>query len=122
MPDWIIELWKQQYPAETVERMLQAFLEERPTSVRCNLDRASMEEILHSLEQDHVTVQKNPLADHALLLSGYDYLDAVAAFRNGWITVQDVSSSFVGRRQIRSREMWFWCVRRPGRKEPAHRG
>ena len=24
MPDWIIELWKQQYPAETVERMLQA--------------------------------------------------------------------------------------------------
>ncbi|MFR2258744.1 MAG: transcription antitermination factor NusB, partial [Clostridium sp.] len=96
MPDWIIELWKQQYPAETVEHMLQAFLEERPTSVRCNLDRASMEEILHSLEQDHVTVQKNPLADHALLLSGYDYLDAVAAFRNGWITVQDVSSSFVG--------------------------
>ena len=96
MPDWIIELWKQQYPAETVERMLQAFLEERPTSVRCNLDRASMEEILHSLEQDHVTVQKNPLADHALLLSGYDYLDAVSAFRNGWITVQDVSSSFVG--------------------------
>lgn len=96
MPNWIIELWKQQYPAETVERMMQAFLEERPTSVRCNLDRASMEEILGSLEQDHVTVQKNPLADHALLISGYDYLDAVTAFRNGWITVQDVSSSFVG--------------------------
>ncbi len=40
--------------------------------------------------------RKNPLADHALLLSGYDYLDAVTAFREGWITVQDVSSSFVG--------------------------
>ena len=96
MPDWIIELWKQQYPAETVERMMQAFLEERPTCVRCNLDRASMEQILASLEQDRVTVQRNPLAEHALLLSGYDYLDAVKAFREGWITVQDVSSSFVG--------------------------
>lgn len=96
MPDWIIELWKQQYPAETVERMMQAFLEERPTCVRCNLDRASMEQILASLEQDRVTVQRNPLAEHALLLSGYDYLDAIKAFREGWITVQDVSSSFVG--------------------------
>ena len=96
MPDWIIELWKKQYPAETVERIMKAFLEERPTSVRCNLDRASMEDILKSLEQDGVTVLANPLADHALFLSGYDYLDAVRAFREGWITVQDVSSSFVG--------------------------
>ena len=96
MPDWIIELWKQQYPAETVEGIMKAFLEERPTSVRCNLDRASMETILASLEKDGAAVQKNPLADHALLLSGYDYLDALEAFREGWITVQDVSSSFVG--------------------------
>lgn len=96
MPDWIIELWKKQYPAETVEGMMKAFLEERPTSVRCNLDRASMEEILKSLEHDGVTVLANPLADHALFLSDYDYLDAVQAFREGWITVQDVSSSFVG--------------------------
>lgn len=96
MPDWIIELWKQQYSAETVEGIMKAFLEERPTSVRCNLDRASMETILASLEKDGAAVQKNPLADHALLLSGYDYLDALEAFREGWITVQDVSSSFVG--------------------------
>ena len=96
MPDWIIELWKQQYPAETVEGIMKAFLEERPTSVRCNLDRASMEKILTSLEKDGATAQKNPLANHALFLSGYDYLDALEAFRKGWITVQDVSSSFVG--------------------------
>ena len=30
MPDWIIELWKQQYPAETVEGIMKAFLEEPP--------------------------------------------------------------------------------------------
>ncbi len=96
MPDWIIELWKKQYPAETVELMLQSFLAERPTCVRCNLDRASMEEILESLKENHVTVQENPLSETALFISGYDYLDAVTAFQNGWITVQDVSSSFVG--------------------------
>lgn len=96
MPDWIIELWKKQYPAETVEEMLKAFLEERPTSVRCNLDRASLEEILESLKRNEVTVKIHPLAPHSLLLSGYDYLDALEAFQKGWITVQDVSSSFVG--------------------------
>lgn len=76
--------------------MLKAFLTECPTCVRCNLDRASMEEILESLKKDQVSVRIHPLNAYALLISGYDYLDAVAAFRNGWITVQDVSSSFVG--------------------------
>ncbi|MFR5733505.1 MAG: hypothetical protein ACLUD2_17825 [Clostridium sp.] len=119
MPDWIIELWKQQYPAETVERMMQAFLEERPTCVRCNLDRASMEQILASLEQDRVTVQRNPLAEHALLLSGYDYLDAVKAFPGKAGSQCRMWSSILcgKRRQIRNPETGFWmCAELPAER------
>lgn len=96
MPDWLIELWKKQYPAPVVEEMLKAFLREMPTTVRCNLDKASMETICASLEQQNVRVEKSPLASQALLLSGYDYLDSLEAFRKGWLQVQDVSSGFVG--------------------------
>lgn len=96
MPDWLIELWKKQYPAAVVEEMLKAFLCELPTTVHCNLDKASMEDIRTSLEAQKVKVETSPLAAHALLLSGYDYLDSLEAFRKGWLQVQDVSSGFVG--------------------------
>lgn len=96
MPDWLIELWKKQYPAETVEGMLKAFLQDMPTTVRCNLDRASMEEIETNLKSQNVDVAASPLSSNALLISHYDYLESLEAFGNGWIQVQDVSSSFVG--------------------------
>lgn len=96
MPDWLIELWKKQYPAETVEGMLKAFLQDMPTTVRCNLDRASMEEIETSIKSQNVDVAASPLSSNALLISHYDYLESLEAFGNGWIQVQDVSSSFVG--------------------------
>lgn len=96
MPNWLIELWKSRYPATVVETMMKSFLEDMPTTVRCNLDRASMEQIQESLKAQDVTVEVSPLAPHALLLSHYDYLERLDAFRDGWIQVQDVSSGFVG--------------------------
>ena len=96
MPDWLIELWKKQYSAGTVEEMLKAFLQDMPTTARCNLDKASMEKIKSSLESQGVTFLQSPLASSALLLSGYDYLESLEAFQKGWIQVQDVSSGFVG--------------------------
>ncbi|MFR9028727.1 MAG: hypothetical protein ACLVIR_12870 [Clostridium sp.] len=96
MPSWLIDMWQREYDSETVESMLRAFLEDRPTSVRCNLDRASMEEICSLLKGEGVLAEKSPLADHGLLISGYDYLEALSAFQKGWIQVQDASSALVG--------------------------
>ena len=96
MPDWLIESWKSQYGAETTEQILKAFLEEMPTTVRCNLDRASLDEIRQSLQAQGVNVAESPLLAHALQISGYDYLESLEAFENGWIQVQDASSALVG--------------------------
>lgn len=96
MPSWLISMWEREYDAETTESMLRSFLEDRPTSVRCNLDRASMEEICSSLMEEGVSAEKSPLAAHGLLISGYDYLEVLSAFQKGWIQVQDASSALVG--------------------------
>lgn len=96
MPSWLIDLWKEQYPSEVVQKMLESFLKEQPTTVRCNLDRASMEEIQESLRAQQAEVSVSPLSSHALLLEKYDYLEGLDAFLKGWIQVQDVSSGFVG--------------------------
>ena len=52
MPEWIIEMWMSVYPEETVEAMLQAFLTDTPVAVRCNLNLASMEEIMESRSEE----------------------------------------------------------------------
>lgn len=96
MPSWLIEMWKQQYPAETVQQMLESFLKEQLTTVRCNLDLASVEEITESLKAQQVQVTASPLSAHGLLLEKYDYLEGLEAFQRGWIQVQDASSGFVG--------------------------
>lgn len=96
MPPWLLTMWKEQYGGAVTEKMLQAFLADIPTTVRCNLEHASKEEIIESLRAQNVVVAESPLSSQALLLESYDYLESLEAFRRGWIQVQDVSSSFVG--------------------------
>lgn len=96
MPQWLIDRWCEHYPRDTVEQMLKSFLMENPTTVRCNLDKADKAQVLESLKSQGVSVEESPLAPNALLLTSYDYLESLEAFRKGWVQVQDVSSSFVG--------------------------
>lgn len=96
MPQWLIDLWNEQYSEETTELLCASFLKNVPTTVRCNLALASMETIQKSLDAQQVEYRISPLSPHALLLDKYDYLDSLEAFQNGWIQVQDASSGFVG--------------------------
>lgn len=96
MPHWLIARWQETYPANVVETMLRAFLNESRTAVRCNLNLADREQILDSLKQQNVSVTVSELNDEVLYLEGYDYLEGLTAFAKGWLQVQDVSSSLVG--------------------------
>lgn len=95
MPRWILDMWQKQYPDETVENMLKAFLADTPVSVRCNRTRASEEEIRESLKAQGVQASESPVCSRVLFLEGYDYLEQLDAFAKGWIQVQDASSSLV---------------------------
>ncbi len=96
MPKWMIQMWIRQYGMEQTEDMLKNFYIDRPTTVRCNITKASVQEIVHSLEKDKINVRCSPLYDKALFLSGYDSLETLEVFRNGMITVQDMSSMIAG--------------------------
>lgn len=92
MPEWILKSWLSLYSFETVEAVCQDMHEEKPTSVRCNLDKASKKQIIESLENQGISVEENPYLDYALNIRNYNYMKAVDAFKNGWFQVQDVSS------------------------------
>ena len=92
MPQWILRKWMDQFSFEDVEKVCASFQEEEPVTVRLRTDRVSREQITESMESEGVTVTQHPYLDYAVKISGFNYLQALTAFRNGWIYVQDVSS------------------------------
>ncbi len=104
LPQWLYELWVSRYGEEITRKMGEAFLKENPTTVRVNASavpgsggaEASTEAVLKSLKAQGVQVQPVMGREDLLYLKGYDYLDGLEAFQNGWIQVQDASSALVG--------------------------
>lgn len=92
LPDWLVKEWLTVYGADTVEKMGEAFLEERPVSVRRNTARISEEEFEKMLRAEGVVYTKDETLPYAYYLSGYDYLGKLESFREGYFYVQDVSS------------------------------
>lgn len=96
MPEWIVRKWVEQYGEKKTEEILQAFLEERPTSIRCSSSKITPQELKDRLEKEGVTVKEYEEIPGAFQISGYDYLDALESFREGCFQVQDISSMLVG--------------------------
>lgn len=108
MPMWLVQKWLQQFGFEIVEAIFKSFHEEKGTMVRCNLDKASKEEIIEELKNQNITVKQHPYLDYALEISDYNYLKAVSAFKKGWIQPQDISSMLVA--EIAAPNWGDYCI------------
>lgn len=95
-PEWIIRLWQQSYGLDVIEKMLTDFQEEKPTTIRCCLNRINPGQLRERLESEGVIVEAHPYLPYALLISGYDHLEGLDSFREGLFAVQDISSMLVG--------------------------
>ena len=94
-PKWILEQWLSKYDEDTVEMMLRDFQKEKSTTIRCNLNRQSKEELIIRLREEGVQVESHPYLSYALRISGYDYLADLPSFQEGAFYVQDISSMLV---------------------------
>ncbi len=94
-PVWMLTKWVAQFGYEATANICRDSHMERGTVVRCNFQKASKEEIIAELRQEGITVREHPYLDYALVLSDYNYIRAVSAFKKGWIQVQDISSMLV---------------------------
>lgn len=96
MPEWLVERFLKEYGFDTTEKMLEAFLQEAPATIRIREYQVNEESVLKSLREEQVTVEKAPYVDRAYYIKDYDYLPGLMAFRKGNIQVQDVSSMLAG--------------------------
>ena len=96
MPSWIASMWEETYGRDTAVTMMESFLKNKKTIVRCNSAKAPKEEILQSLRNQGAEVSESGISEAVLCIEKYDYLEGLEAFQKGFIQVQDLSSSFVG--------------------------
>ncbi|MEG2732052.1 MAG: 16S rRNA (cytosine(967)-C(5))-methyltransferase RsmB [Clostridium sp.] len=96
VPDWMLKQFREQYGDDEVKRILESFLEEKPLTVRCNLNKATLEEIRASLQSQGVELGDSGYSEGVVTLLGVDYLERLDAFTKGFIQVQDLSSSLSG--------------------------
>lgn len=92
LPQWLVSQWLEEYDADTVEKMGEAFLKEKPTCIRCNLSKIQTKKLKALLETEGVSVTEDPCIPYALYIASYDYLAKLDSFQKGYFYVQDISS------------------------------
>lgn len=95
LPLWLVKRWTGQFGEGLTEQIARSFLEEHPTTVRCQQYRMNQEMVVDSLAKQGITVEQSPYLPYALYISNYGHLPAVKSFLMGRIQVQDVSSMLV---------------------------
>ena len=108
MPQWILRKWLEQFSFVEVEKVCDSFQDEQPITVRLRTEHVSKEEILSSLQDEGCEVKQHPYLDYAVRVSGFNYLQALTAFRQRWIYVQDVSSMLVA--EIAAPNWGDYCI------------
>lgn len=94
MPEWIVQMWDQEYGRATTETMLRALLDSRPVTIRLSPSLAAQqrEELLDALEKHGCAPKAHPLYPHAYCLERCDGVARLPGFAEGWFAVQDVGS------------------------------
>lgn len=96
-PQWLVDYWTDRYGKEKTKEMFEWFLGEQPLTVRVCKNRMTPEEFVGRMKAQNVEAIQNPLVQEAFILKGFDYLGALEEFREGFCTVQDVSSMLVAK-------------------------
>lgn len=97
MPEWIVEEWLSSYGEARTRKMLAAFLQEAPLTIRTNLLKITPEGLRERLAAEGVAavpvdMEKYPGVTYAFAISGFDHLNALSSFQEGLFYVQDISS------------------------------
>lgn len=94
MPEWLVQLWMNEYGRELTVKLLEGLLEIHPVSIRfqLSLDKNVRQEYLSKMSQKGVQATPSPYLSYAYLLTGAEGIAFLPGFEEGAFMVQDVSS------------------------------
>jgi 16S rRNA (cytosine967-C5)-methyltransferase len=95
-PDWIVQLWLDQFGLEQTEQLCQWFNQPPTIDLRVNTHRTTLAAVEAVMQTAGITVQRLPLLPQALRLVRHaGAIQQLPGFAEGWWTVQDSSAQLV---------------------------
>lgn len=95
MPEWILDLWLEEFDIDTVEGICKSFFEQKKTTIRVNTNKTTKENLLDVLQKEEVAVENGSYLPYALKISNYNFLASLKSFKEGLFQVQDESSMLI---------------------------
>jgi 16S rRNA (cytosine967-C5)-methyltransferase len=96
-PDWIIQVWLDQFGPSQTEALCLALNQTPHLDLRVNTRRASREQVMVAFTAAGIETQTlDPLPQGVRLLGKAGAIQALPGFREGWWVVQDASAQLVG--------------------------
>ena len=114
MPEWIVDMWLKDYGIQTTENMLSSFTRNNHTFIRCNTSKITPDDLLEKLKEQGVEASfasevldsqsELSIPSYALVIDGYDYLESLELFNDGFFWVQDISSMLASQGDVIKRK------------------
>lgn len=95
-PYWLVKRWVNQYGIEETKKMCETNLHAPKQTARVNTVRTTVEQVIHTLEQEGVEVARGEIVEEAIQAKKGN-LAHTQVFQKGLITIQDESSMLVAR-------------------------
>lgn len=95
MPDWIVDLWVDEYGMEIAETILEGLMQVHPVSLRFRTDLSDdrRKELCRETEERGAVLHQSSYLPYVFSLEGADGINWIPGFSQGQVTVQDVSSA-----------------------------
>lgn len=95
MPEWIVELWLDEYGKEATEVILEGLLEIHPVSLRFRTDLSDIarKDCVERLERQGVKLTPSEYLPYCFFLECKDNIRRLPGYEEGSFTVQNVSSA-----------------------------
>lgn len=92
VPQELLQILERDYAYDTIEKILAADDDDRPTAIRVNTDKISVDDHIAKLQKADIRAVRGSLNDTSVLISGYDHIRKVPGYFDGEFVVQDQSS------------------------------
>lgn len=95
MPEWLVELWLEEYGREITVTLLEGLMEVHPVSLRFSscMSRQERERLTAEMSAKGVEITQSPYLPYVVLAGHTENPAGLPGFDRGLFTVQDVSSA-----------------------------
>ncbi|MCD8510854.1 MAG: 16S rRNA (cytosine(967)-C(5))-methyltransferase RsmB [Bacillus sp. (in: Bacteria)] len=93
-PVWLISRWSEQYGPEQAKKIAAANLQHPVHTVRVNLSKTSVEEVMNSLHQEGIEATRSENIPESLVISRGSVINT-KGYKEGAMTIQDEGSMLV---------------------------